>query len=68
VRSFVAVEGKGEQLGRVARDAFTHGHNRAVRWEHNFEEAIRSRPIVSLLIAAGIGAVAGAVGVASLRR
>src|SRR5688572_30128169 len=44
-----AVEEKGEQLGHVARDAFIHGRDCAVRWEHNFEGAVRSRPIVSLL-------------------
>jgi ElaB/YqjD/DUF883 family membrane-anchored ribosome-binding protein len=63
-----AVKEKGEQFGQAGRDALTHGRDRAVRWEHNVEGAVRSSPIVSLLIAAGIGVLAGAVGVTLLRR
>jgi len=54
-----AVEEKCEQAGRVARDSFEHGRERARRWESGFEAAIRSRPLASLFIAAAVGVACG---------
>jgi len=54
-----AVEEKCEHAGRVARDSFEHGRERARRWESGFEAAIRSRPLASLFIAAAVGVACG---------
>jgi ElaB/YqjD/DUF883 family membrane-anchored ribosome-binding protein len=56
-----AVEEKYEEAGQLARDTYRHGRERAERWENNFEGIVCSRPLVSLLIAAGVGAVVGAI-------
>ena len=60
-RAVEAVEEKCEQVGHAARDTFEHGRHRVVRWEHDFEKVLKARPIVSLLIAAGVGVVLGAL-------
>jgi len=54
-----AVEDKCEQAGHAARETFEHGRDRVRHWENDFEGAVRSRPLVSLLIAAAIGCVVG---------
>lgn len=59
VRAVEAVEEKCAQVGHAARDSFKHGRDHVRRWENDVEGAVRSRPIVSLLVAAGIGVVMG---------
>jgi ElaB/YqjD/DUF883 family membrane-anchored ribosome-binding protein len=54
-----AVEEKYEQVGHAARASFEHGRDRGVRWENSFEGEVRARPIVSLLMAAGVGVLVG---------
>ena len=56
-----AVEEKCGQVGHAARDAFDHGRDRARHWENSFEKTVAARPLVSLLIAAGVGVVVGAL-------
>lgn len=58
-RAVEAVEQKYERVSHAARDSFQHGRDLGRRWEDDFEGAIRSRPLISVLIAAGIGLVVG---------
>lgn len=54
-----AVEENCEHAGRAARHSFERGRHLARRWENGFERAVRSNPLVSLLIATGIGVAFG---------
>ncbi len=60
----------GTKAGRAARESFDHlretageyvekGRKQAVEAEHSFEGMIRSKPLQSLMIAVGVGFVAG---------
>ena len=50
-----ALEDKCDRVGQ----SFQHGRENGRRWQREFVGAVRSRPLVSLLIAAGTGAVVG---------
>jgi len=54
-----AVEEKWEHAGSAARDSFERGRERVRRYENGFEDAIRSRPLASVLIAAVLGVACG---------
>jgi len=60
-RVMEAVEEKCEQAGQAARDSFEQGRDRVRHWENGLKADVRSRPVASLLIAAGIGVVLGAL-------
>src|SRR5262249_33659138 len=46
-------------LGENAESYYREGVKTAQKWEQGFEERIRKRPLQSLLIAAGVGLLAG---------
>lgn len=53
-----------EQIGHMADQAgdyYRRGKERAMEWEGTLEDCVRERPIRSLLIAAGVGLLLGAV-------
>jgi ElaB/YqjD/DUF883 family membrane-anchored ribosome-binding protein len=53
-----------EAAGQVAQrveEKFEQGRDQVRCCENRFEESVRSRPLASLLIAAGIGVIAGAL-------
>jgi ElaB/YqjD/DUF883 family membrane-anchored ribosome-binding protein len=43
----------------AAADKYKRSRDAAMRWEHNLESRIADKPLQSLLIAAGIGFLAG---------
>lgn len=48
-------------LSENATGYYNQGMKKAQKWEEGLEEAIRRKPLQSLFIAAGIGAILGAV-------
>jgi ElaB/YqjD/DUF883 family membrane-anchored ribosome-binding protein len=54
-----AASEKFEQLRGQANDYYEQGRQRAREWEQSLEEYVQEKPIQSLLIAAGVGAVLG---------
>jgi ElaB/YqjD/DUF883 family membrane-anchored ribosome-binding protein len=60
-----------EQLGQMGDSAaayYGQGRDRVYQVERGVEQYIREQPLTSMLIAAGIGALAGAAGVLYSRR
>jgi ElaB/YqjD/DUF883 family membrane-anchored ribosome-binding protein len=58
-RAAGAVEGAYDDAREYTRGSLRRGQARLRACENSFEETVASRPLISLLIAAGIGAVAG---------
>ena len=54
-----AASEKFEQLRGDATAYYEEGRKRAMEWEHSLEEYVQEKPIQSLLIAAGVGALLG---------
>jgi ElaB/YqjD/DUF883 family membrane-anchored ribosome-binding protein len=54
-----AVQDAGHRLGERASNVAHSSRDAAVRAEHGLESAVQARPLTSVLIAAGIGAVVG---------
>ncbi len=57
-------EGVGDEVDRfraAARESFSEGRRSAQQWESHIEDSMRERPLVSLLIAAGVGILLGAL-------
>lgn len=55
-----------EQLGHVgatAAEYYGRGRDKVCQAERSVEQTIREQPLTSVLIAAGVGAIAGGVGV-----
>ena len=53
------VRGRFEHLNEGAHHAFDSGRETAKRWEHSAEDYVKTRPMRSLLIAAGVGILIG---------
>jgi ElaB/YqjD/DUF883 family membrane-anchored ribosome-binding protein len=53
------VEETCHDANQLARDSIQRTRARARSLEHDFEGAVAARPLVSLLIAAGVGLVVG---------
>jgi len=56
-RAVSAVEGTYGEAGQYARDSFDRTRARARSYENSFESAVRDNPKMSLLVAAGVGAL-----------
>lgn len=56
-----AVRGKLRELGSIGREALETQKERAIELEENFEVYVQDHPIRSILIAAGVGVVIGAL-------
>ena len=56
-RAVNAVEGTYGEVGQYARDSFDRTRARARSYENSFECAVRDNPKMSLLVAAGVGAL-----------
>lgn len=50
-----------EKLRQQASEYYEHSRRRAMEWEQNLEGYIQDQPVKSLLIAAGVGFVLGAI-------
>jgi len=53
-----------ERIGDIkdqANEYYEQGRQRAQEWEQSLEDYVREQPIKSLLIAAGVGLVLGAI-------
>ncbi|MDB5303610.1 MAG: hypothetical protein JWM97_1159 [Phycisphaerales bacterium] len=48
-----------ERVSDQARESFDQGRDAARRWERGFESSVQRRPLVSVLIAAAVGALLG---------
>jgi len=55
------VEQKVEEAGQVARNSLNQGRAQARVWENRLQSCVRANPLLSLLIAVGLGAVVAAV-------
>ena len=51
------VQDKYSHLSEEAHDAYAHAKEKASDWEQSLEGYVKSRPLQSLLIAAGVGAL-----------
>jgi ElaB/YqjD/DUF883 family membrane-anchored ribosome-binding protein len=51
------VQDQYESLSEHAHDAYASAKNKAYDWEQSAEDYVKSRPMQSLLIAAGVGAI-----------
>jgi hypothetical protein len=49
------------QVRPLARDAYARGHGQSQQLVHDFEAAIRQRPLASLLKAVGLGFLIGLI-------
>lgn len=47
------------EAGHAAKDAVSAGRDKARQWEGSFEDEIRDHPIRSVLVAGGLGILAG---------
>ncbi len=56
-----AVRGKLRDLGSIGREALSTQKERAIELEENLEVYVQDHPIRSMLIAAGVGVVLGAL-------
>ena len=56
-----AVRGKLRELGSIGREALATQKERAIELEENLEVYVQDHPIRSMLIAAGVGVVLGAL-------
>ena len=56
-----AVRGKLRELGSIGREALETQKDKAIELEENLEVYVMDHPIRSMLIAAGIGVVLGAL-------
>ncbi len=56
----VAQESFDQFKGQVS-ESYKHGKEKAHQWEESLENQIRSHPMKSLLIAAGVGLIIGAL-------
>lgn len=55
-------EAAREQMGRIrdsAGEYYETGREKALEWEHRFEDYVREQPVKSMLIAAGVGLFLG---------
>lgn len=59
---------KLEEMGGAARETIAEMKSKAVKLEDAFEDAVRERPVRSVLIAVGVGALVGVALGALLRR
>src|SRR4051812_40870731 len=50
-----------ERLSRNAQASFQRGRERSKRWGNEMQDSIRSRPLVTLVAAAAVGALFGVV-------
>lgn len=50
-----------EQLRTQASEYYETGRQRAMEWEQSLENYVREQPVKSLLIAAGVGVILGAL-------
>ncbi len=50
---------KFEGLRHSASEYYEQGREKAMEWEHDFENYVREKPIKSVLIAAGVGLALG---------
>jgi ElaB/YqjD/DUF883 family membrane-anchored ribosome-binding protein len=50
-----------EQLRQQAQEYYESGRERAMEWEQGLEDYVRQQPVKSLLIAAGVGVILGAL-------
>lgn len=50
-----------ENLRRQAGEYYETGRQQAMEWEQSLEDYVRQQPVKSLLIAAGVGVILGAL-------
>jgi ElaB/YqjD/DUF883 family membrane-anchored ribosome-binding protein len=55
-----AVEEEGKRVAHSAADSFKQGRARALECEQRLENIVRERPLMSVLVACGIGILIGA--------
>lgn len=51
----------GNEMYEEVRDSFQHGRETVRNWEEGLEKYIQEKPLRSLLIAAGVGWLIGAI-------
>jgi len=60
-RAAAVAEDAYEEAGQFARDSFNHSRARIRSWDNRFESYVRCNPRTSLLLAAALGTVLGAL-------
>lgn len=58
-RAATAVKDGYEKVTEKAGDAYKQGRKAAGRWEQSLEDSIQKRPILTLVIATGVGCLLG---------